>query len=355
MSFGESIREWLLDCFKSLSVSYEIPEECYKKLLTVSIVVAGIVKLYVAVRDYFLNFSCLFPNDFLFFVFLLVSYLLVKRGRLEVAVNVLVLAILFTLTYCLLAGHYSSLFWFPLVPLLAGIFFDFKRLLFYAYIPVITNTAIFFLKFSQFLRAGRLTPNSPIVLGFEALAAYLTFGVAITVYRIFIDAYREGLKRLLEIDSLTTVLTRRSLFSRLEEIEKRCIPYAVLMLDIDFFKSVNDTFGHQVGDKVLREVSILIKSNLRRGDIVGRYGGEEFLIVLPGADRLNATAVAEKIRRLIEEHDFSIPRKVTVSLGVADSTEAEGMEDVIKLADERLYVAKRLGRNRVVNDTIIKQ
>ncbi|SMP10327.1 diguanylate cyclase (GGDEF) domain-containing protein [Desulfurobacterium pacificum] len=343
------MREWLLGCFKSPAINYDIPEDCYKKLLVIAIFLAAVVKFYVALRDYFLNFSCLFPNDFLFFLLLGISYIFVKKDKLETAVNIFVLAVLFTLTYCLLAGHYSSLFWFPLIPLMAGIFFNFRKLLIYAYIPIVTNTLIFLLKFPHLPEIKTLTSNSPIVLGFEAFVAYITFVIAITIYRMFIDAYRNGLKKLLEVDVLTTALTRRALFSQLDKIKERGIPYSLIMFDIDHFKSVNDTFGHQTGDRILKEVSVLVRKNLRKGDIIGRYGGEEFLIALPGAKKSEATIVAEKIRRLIEQNDFSIPKKITVSLGVADSVEAEDVEKLIKLVDDRLYTAKKMGRNRVIN------
>jgi len=345
-----SVRERFLSCFNSLAVNYDIPEECYKKLLIIAITLAAIVKGYVAIRDYLLGFSCLFPNDLIFFILLGLSYFFVKKDKLEIAINILVLDALFSLTYCLIVGHYSSLFWFPLIPLMAGIFFNFKKLLIYAYIPIITNTFIFLLKFHDLPKAAKsLSSNSPLILGLEAFMAYITFVVAITIYRIFIDAYRNGLKKLLEVDALTTALTRRALFSQLEEIKERGLPYSLIMFDIDHFKKVNDNFGHQVGDRILKEVSVLVRKNLRKGDIIGRYGGEEFLIALPGAKKEEATLVAEKIRKLIENNDFSIPHKITVSLGVADSMETSNVEELIKLVDDRLYAAKRLGRNRVIN------
>ncbi|MDD3365537.1 MAG: GGDEF domain-containing protein, partial [Syntrophomonas sp.] len=120
-----------------------------------------------------------------------------------------------------------------------------------------------------------------------------------------------------------------------------------LMLDIDHFKKVNDSYGHQTGDQVLRTVADIIKSNLREVDLVGRYGGEEFLVILPHTDRNSGFQVAERIRRQIEGKSFTANGlKITISIGVSQYRNSE-IGKFIELADELMYQAKTKGRNRV--------
>jgi diguanylate cyclase (GGDEF)-like protein len=127
------------------------------------------------------------------------------------------------------------------------------------------------------------------------------------------------------------------------------------MLDIDYFKNINDTHGHRTGDMVLKELAMLIKSTVRKSDIVARYGGEEFAIILANTDIAGATYDAERIRKNVEAHKFkAVPRiEVTMSLGVAayPHKEIDTGGDLVARADTALYKAKHGGRNRIVIDT----
>jgi diguanylate cyclase (GGDEF)-like protein len=170
------------------------------------------------------------------------------------------------------------------------------------------------------------------------------------------NAYHEEIYRLTTVDGLTQVFNKRYFLETLEREIGRAQRYrrelSLIIFDIDHFKKINDTYGHLAGDHVLKHLALVIKSRIRREDILSRYGGEEFAIILPEIDRDNAVQFAEKIRRLIEKavfrfEDTEIP--VTISIGVA--AYGEGLEDVtefIKVADERLYDAKVQGRNRVL-------
>lgn len=171
------------------------------------------------------------------------------------------------------------------------------------------------------------------------------------------NAYHEEIYRLTTIDGLTQVFNKRYFVETLEREIGRAHRYrrdlSLIMFDIDHFKQINDNFGHLAGDHVLRQLAASIKTRIRREDILSRYGGEEFAIVLPEIDRENAATFAEKVRQLVERsvfefEDTRIP--VTVSVGVATLTpEIEAPEDIVKIADERLYEAKNSGRNRVVS------
>jgi two-component system cell cycle response regulator len=165
------------------------------------------------------------------------------------------------------------------------------------------------------------------------------------------------LELLAHTDPLTELLNRRALIDRLSAEMERVRRYesnvSVLLIDLDHFKRVNDTHGHLVGDDVLMEVAALLQRAVRTVDVVARYGGEEFVVVLPETGVQGATSFAERIRELIEEHDFVAAignnLDLTASIGVA-TFPSEGMEtadDFFARADQALYRAKAEGRNRV--------
>ena len=160
------------------------------------------------------------------------------------------------------------------------------------------------------------------------------------------------LKFLAERDPLTQCLNRRSMSLRFDalfsEAKKNGTPLSCLMADIDFFKSVNDQYGHAVGDEVIKSVAESLRAIARGSDLVGRYGGEEFCIVLSGLPPAETAAVAERIRRSIEMKSCA-GIKVTLSLGVSFlDTAAVKPDDLINMADKALYLSKKSGRNRVV-------
>lgn len=129
----------------------------------------------------------------------------------------------------------------------------------------------------------------------------------------------------------------------------------VLMLDIDFFKSINDSFGHQAGDKVLIEIANLITSSIRNTDYAGRYGGEEFIVIFSELSLTKAYEVAERIRARIENFDFGLNnRKVTASIGLAKLDKDDGKQ-LENRADALLYLAKKNGRNRIEYDKVMDQ
>ena len=167
----------------------------------------------------------------------------------------------------------------------------------------------------------------------------------------------DRLQRLAALDPLTGVYNRRFGLARLHEEFGRAVrsnsPLGVLMLDIDHFKSVNDTYGHLVGDRLLTSIAGIVSSILREGDILIRYGGEEFLVVLPAASSEDIRAIGDRVRRAVEESslvDDTQTIRVTISIGGAayPNQNVEGEECLVELADEALYSAKQAGRNRAV-------
>ena len=168
-------------------------------------------------------------------------------------------------------------------------------------------------------------------------------------------AYHDEIYRLTTVDGLTQVFNRRYFEETLERELSRCNRYgralSLVLLDIDFFKTINDTHGHLAGDHVLKHVASSLKTRVRREDIVARYGGEEFGLLLPEVDLKGGVLLAEKARKLIEKTKFEFDKTaipVTVSAGVAALTaDLADATDLIRLADSRLYEAKESGRNKV--------
>jgi len=161
-------------------------------------------------------------------------------------------------------------------------------------------------------------------------------------------------------DALTGLYNRRYMESHLatlvEQATARAKPLSLLIVDIDHFKSINDNFGHDAGDDVLREFAIRLRKSIRGIDLACRYGGEEFVVAMPDTDKAVAAAVAERIRRRIASEPFAINGgegavTVTISIGLAALAGGEeGVAPILKRADQALYRAKRDGRNRVVAD-----
>ena len=179
----------------------------------------------------------------------------------------------------------------------------------------------------------------------------------------------ERLKRLVYYDELTGLLNRRGFYEEIHgvfnalsfgqsDIERRIgaqIPFSVVFLDIDDFKKVNDTYGHEAGDEVLKIVGQSIQDHFRVGDISARWGGEEFVISLPGADLIIAQKIAEKLRQEIESIKIKTRNEelsITISIGIAEY-HSGALIDLLEKADRAMYQAKLKGKNRIeifVND-----
>jgi diguanylate cyclase (GGDEF)-like protein len=166
--------------------------------------------------------------------------------------------------------------------------------------------------------------------------------------------YHEIVFRMAITDGLTNLHNRKQLDTMLSEEIPRAQRHgrdlALLMLDIDHFKSINDTYGHLTGDSVLRGLASILQKRLRPNDKLGRYGGEEFCAILPETSLPSATRIAEELRAMVQSHSFNAEGKevrVTVSIGASCLGSSMTMEQLYKGADDKLYEAKRSGRNKV--------
>ena len=166
------------------------------------------------------------------------------------------------------------------------------------------------------------------------------------------------LTNLLTTDALTGSLTRREILQRGDDESKRASrydrPLSLVYVDIDHFKSINDSYGHAAGDKALKRLTAIFRRMIRETDHFGRIGGEEFLLILPETDLNGATTIADRIRQLVETSIVKVGHhsiQITISIGVACRTDDSPFEEVMNLADRNLYKAKNGGRNQVSNGT----
>ena len=162
----------------------------------------------------------------------------------------------------------------------------------------------------------------------------------------------------LEIGIITDPMTKLFNRNHFDEILQKQIklnsryssPFSLILCDVDFFKNINDEFGHQQGDKVLTQLATLLQNNARENDYVFRVGGEEFALIFPQTNQKQAAIIAEKFRQLVSEVNFGVNKKVTISIGVCECSMDEGADALFRRADSALYQAKSSGRNKVVSE-----
>ena len=194
------------------------------------------------------------------------------------------------------------------------------------------------------------------LLSWLLVAALWSAGVSFVAERVLASARerQKSLEHFATVDELTGAPNRRIFASRLQSEVDRCSRQAstlsgalcVVFIDIDFFKRINDDYGHQVGDRVLKEIYARLEENLRLYDFIGRMGGDEFVMALPGTDAQTAYGVAERLRESVQGDFVRDLPHVTISLGVADLGQGMGADQLVRNADMALYSAKNNGRNR---------
>jgi diguanylate cyclase (GGDEF)-like protein len=203
---------------------------------------------------------------------------------------------------------------------------------------------------------SRVSTVEDVIGEFADLAAMCTVGLILYLRNRVEKKGLSGLRRAADVDHLTGLGNRSFLYRMAEplvELYKRSgLSLACVMLDVDDFKSLNDRNGHKSGDKALRCVACVVRESTRADDVVARYGGDEFVVLMGGSVE-DAIKVAERVRERVEyecipQHEASLPRSITVSLGIAPLTEAAAtLEELVEAADGELSRAKKGGKNRV--------
>ncbi|NPA87549.1 diguanylate cyclase [Caminibacter pacificus] len=209
--------------------------------------------------------------------------------------------------------------------------------------------------YKKWITAQKSKPNYFQIVIIIILAAIIVmliiWVVKLKIKLKYEHEYEIMLEKLASYDKLTGIYNRQKLeeflemFASVYQINNE--PFSVIFFDVDNFKKINDDFGHQVGDIVLVEISSIIQSSIRKRDIFGRWGGEEFMIILENCKIDEACSIAENIRKKIEKHNFGINRAVTCSFGVSEYAGGD-LKYFLLEVDEKLYKAKREGKNRVI-------
>ncbi len=219
------------------------------------------------------------------------------------------------------------------------------------------NTLLIFTTISVAVFGSALYYALPLELFYPILLVYIVMAYvgACAAYRLLHELRRhfenvQHQQQLARTDALTGIANRRLLNEAMANLTVEAEEYALILVDIDHFKRVNDTYGHDVGDDVLRELGMLLVAESREDHLVGRFGGEEFLIIMPNAQKDEVTRLAESIREKVSTFPFETSAgtlHITVSLGACHSNDIE-VDSVLKHADEALYHAKESGRNRFI-------
>ncbi len=330
-----------LKCLKDISV-FEIEAVFRRKLSFIASVVGIFVQLIEVGYNYVLGQNIFFYINLFILISLIILVFLFRRLPTKVTSNVLV-ALLFIKIVPLVLFFNTSMFpWIVLFPLIAIFLTGAKTGLVYSVL------------FGSFLIVYPIVSNNSeninIQLYYEMIVAYITTLVIGGIYEFLNNYFYSQLKIQVIKDFLTGLFNRRYLEEILRweiEFSKRYgHPLSVILLDVDNFKCINDKYGHQTGDLVLKKLAELLKKNLRKSDIVARYGGEEFIIILPDTDIKGAVKVAEKLRKAIEKLSIN-GIKITASFGVSQLKDDDDIQKLIKRADKALYIAKRSGKNTV--------
>ncbi|MFF3099745.1 sensor domain-containing diguanylate cyclase [Viridibacillus arvi] len=187
----------------------------------------------------------------------------------------------------------------------------------------------------------------------RALAKLEQIYLEIEKKQIELMEINSDLVKISNTDKLTGISNRRFFQNKLEEqiviYRTEEMTFSLLIIDIDHFKKVNDTYGHQIGDIVLSKLANILKIQVRKNDIVARFGGEEFTIILPDTNVEEAILIAQKLNRTIEEAEWTETGNLTVSIGLATFSENDTEDSFVKKADQALYVSKENGRNRATH------
>ena len=192
-----------------------------------------------------------------------------------------------------------------------------------------------------------------LIIGPLVLCVYGLFSWLLGIWVRERDQLRETaervdrLRKAANTDTLTGIANRRVAERALNLFATRQRRYAVMMIDIDHFKAINDQRGHDTGDRILQRIAEILKARMRVQDTVARWGGEEFLVIVESVTRDESASIAESLRQMIEAGTGEI-LKTTISIGVAHSETGQSVDQILKRADEGLYAAKNSGRNKVV-------
>jgi diguanylate cyclase (GGDEF)-like protein len=254
-------------------------------------------------------------------------------------------------------GSFNSDFalWLPFVYILSFLILSTSRALLISAIFFAITLLLGLAAYLDLLVRSLPFPNSIVMMQIYLASAFyiaVLYLVARIKERYFLQrTVADNMSKLAMIDPLTQVDNRRLLTQLLQEevsrTKRQNLPLSVILFDLDWFKKINDTYGHNTGDKILQEVAQLLRQNIRTSDPFGRWGGDEFLCLAINSDGEQAVELAKRLRDSLQRHHFSLAKRVTASFGVTTYQDGDTPETLIRRADLGLYKAKAGGRNRV--------
>lgn len=239
-----------------------------------------------------------------------------------------------------------SLVWLPSFPIIFFFLTNYRQGLFWTLVSLLTFIIGYILHpFTS------ITERVPFEAFIQAISAYVFAAALAYFYERIRSRHEKLLLKNAEFDFLTGVNNRRSLSYLMEfeitQAQRYQKKLSFLLFDVDNFKNVNDTYGHKSGDILLQSLALLARDAIRRSDILARWGGEEFAILMPETELKNAEILAEKIRLIIQDHQFLTVGHITVSIGVAELRVGESIDELVNRADKALYAAKADNKNNV--------
>ncbi len=328
-----------------------------KLALTVS---AFFLLLFTIINFFYMNKPLLAGIDFTELLIMLYLLFSLRKDQQKVLhIFVLNLFILFILILNFVSIHSYGLVWVIFLPINAYFLLDTKRATWYSLIYF-----FYFVYFIYFAKANELDIISQITLSstyiLVTVASYLfakNSSILLQSQHKFVAMLHEQnmvLERYAKTDTLTQLYNRLEIDKILGDfIKNREIDLSILFLDIDHFKFVNDTYGHQAGDAILKQFAKLLQYSFRKTDILGRWGGEEFIVILPNTALKEAKELAERFRQKVQSHDFGYNFSNSCSIGVATLHESDSVESLVERADRALYYAKEHGRDRVATEEML--
>ncbi|WP_373482720.1 GGDEF domain-containing protein [Acetobacterium sp.] len=327
-----------------------------------TMLVAGMVYFLFIIPEYFLitdvnDFRAIFINRSVVLVAMFCLYFKVKRDtRYDTLIYwFTALEILISISFIFISNQFPNpdilIQAFGVMIIILVIFLINNRWLFSVFTALFISIGYFVfvaisftdINISEFLAA---MIHIAIVIFLSSISSY-----SVNYYKRIQYLHNIELVKMAETDALTGIYNKAKFnqeYAQMADNAKaRSRDLAVIMFDIDDFKAVNDNFGHLVGDQVLKELTALVRRNINKTDILARWGGEEFVIILPDSQLEEALKVAQRLRMIISEHPFHITGAITCSFGVGSFKHDDTVDTLLHRVDERLYRAKKSGKNRV--------
>ncbi len=304
------------------------------------------------------NNTILSISLFLSVFILSINYFFIFKSKINLASNIIVYLFFTLFIYLVYSGgiNDSGILWIYAFPVITLMLHNLKQGIMEVLLFILAILAIFV--FSNHIN---IIANYSYELKIRIIFSFLLVFFLTSLYEytnndmfIKMDKISKKLEDISLIDTLTNVYNRRGIYKYIKktmlQAKETHSKFSLLLLDIDHFKKINDTYGHLAGDQVLKDTALIIKNTIRKSDIIARWGGEEFLILLPNTTKEESFDIAEKIRKNIKSKQYNFFKdkvSVTVSIGISEDNRSCKIDNIVGEADKNMYIAKESGRDRV--------